>query len=61
MHIDGQQYFIGVVLDISRKATAVKEGVILIALVCCPSVGSEQYHCKNLDPLPLFRVVYVRM
>ena len=24
MYLDGQQYFIGVVLDISRKATAVK-------------------------------------
>ena len=54
MYLDGQQYFIGVVLDISRKATAVKgRGVvsiyytIVLVIICALSqrLVIIQHHC----------------
>ena len=56
-----QQYFIGVVVDTSRKATTVREGVvsIVVANELSQRQAIEQQHCKHPDPSPLARLVYV--
>ena len=46
LYIDRKQYFIGVVLDISRKATVVKErGSIISLCVVLERLAIAQYHC----------------
>ena len=64
IYLDGQQYFIGVVLDISRKATAVKGRMVVskVARALSQRLTIVQHHCcKRPDSLPLFIMVYIIM
>ena len=62
IYLHGQQYSIGVALDISRKATAVQGRDSINSSALSPRLAIVQHHCCNPpDPSPLFITVYIIM
>ena len=57
IYLDGQRYFIRVVLDISRKAIVVS--IVVFALSQRLLIAQHHHCCRHSDPSPLFIAVYI--